>query len=102
MQKKIILFNAIFLITFVICLLSLWVAAVIDEDMVESKVVIVLGTFFFNIVRFPFLLFARILNERFLYGNWFLLEFFLDILFYTIIIYKLYIWIKNKRKAKEE
>ena len=102
MAKKNKLFLTIFITISILCFFSLWTASAIDEDMVESKVVIVLGTFIFYIFRFPLLFIESIFHLDIFTNYWFFFALLFDTLFYTIIIYFIYLWNKNRRKEKEE
>ena len=101
-KNRIILFSAIFLILSLICFFSFVVVYGNDEGQNVSNIILIIATFFFYLFSFPLLLIFKLLDLHILANLLYIYLFLFDILFYTIIIYKLILWKQNKRKAKEE
>ena len=101
-KNRIILFIKIFIILLVICFLTFVIEQGDNAGEPSSKLIYVLSNFISNIFCFPILIIEKKFNLINIPYFWIIIEILIDILFYTIIIYYIYLWYKNKMMAKEE
>ena len=102
MAKKIKLFFTIFLILIILHYLSLIFAYGIGNIGQITKLINDLAEVIFKIFSYPLYVIDKIFHLELKDGFWFSYAILINTLFYTIIIYKLYLWNKNRKKVKEE